>query len=139
MTLSDVDLALRTLALRPTALTAVVGTRVFVGSDLPAGYDVRPVAGNAVFTGPAVLFSGRGGRVGRTSVLLEATYLVRCYGITQAAARELDTLLLACLHDTSGGAIRVLRCNVTGQHTPESDTGWHTYLSTWDVTAVLHV
>ena len=40
-------------------------------------------AGNAAFTGPAVLFSGRGGRIGSTSVLSDETYIARCYGVTQ--------------------------------------------------------
>jgi hypothetical protein len=137
MSIADVDAALRTLALSRTALTAVVGTRVFISNDLPVGYDVRPHPGNAAFTGPAVLFSGRGGRPNSTSVLLGATYIARCYGVTQAEARELDALLLATLHDASRGRIRMLRCQVTGQHTPETDTGWHTYLSTWELTAVL--
>ena len=137
MPFTDLDAALRALALSRPGLTAAVGTRVFVGADPPTGYGVTPVGGNPLFTGPAVLLSGRGGRPNSTSVLVGATYLARCYGVDQAAARTLDALLLAELHDRARGRIRVLRCQVIGQHTPETDTRWHTYLSTWELTAVL--
>lgn len=137
MALHDIDGALRALALSRPGLTAVVGTRVFVGADLPTDYAVTPVAGAPLMTGPAVLFSGRGGRPNSTSVLVGVTYLARCYGLDQAAARALDALLLDALHDRARGPIRVLRCQVTGQHTPETDTRWHTYLSTWELTALL--
>jgi hypothetical protein len=70
-------------------------------------------------------------------VLLEPSYQARCYAATEPAARVLDGLLFTALHDQRYGRIRIARCNVTGQHTQDPTTGWHFYLSTWQLTVVI--
>ncbi|NNJ10587.1 hypothetical protein EKD04_009625 [Chloroflexales bacterium ZM16-3] len=133
----DIDALLRTLLMRNAALVGAAGTRIYIASDPPAGYDPNRNAAKPTTTGPAVVLTGGGGRPNSTSVLLEPTYQARCYGADEAAARDLDALLFAALHDKRYGRIRVARCNVTGQHTQDPDTGWHFFLSTWQLTVVI--
>ena len=141
----DMTTALRALILTtpprlpPCMLTveAVAGQRVFFGADLPAGYDPKAVLTNPTLTGPAILFSDRGGRPGRTSVLLESIYHAQCYATTQPIARDLDEVLFAALHDHARGCVRSVRCTTTGQHLVDTRTNWHLYVSVWQVLAVM--
>ncbi|MEI7769560.1 MAG: hypothetical protein WCI67_06210 [Chloroflexales bacterium] len=134
----DLTATLRALILGLPTVAAVAGTRIFIAAELPAGYDPKAVATSPALTGPAVLFSDRGGRPNVTSVLLDSTYQARCYAADQQTARDLDARLLAALHDRARGRIRVIRCTTTGQHVSDyPQTGWHLYLSTWQVTAVI--
>lgn len=127
---------LRTLLLRRPVLVQVVASRIYIATDPPAGYDPNPQAGKVATTGPAVLLTDRGGKPNSTSIIVDPTYQARCYAATEPGARALDALLFAALHDQSYGRIRVARCNVTGQHTQDPETGWHFYLSTWQLTVV---
>jgi hypothetical protein len=135
---ADLYTTLRTLVLSRPTVVEVAGPRVFIAAEPPAGYDPKAVASNAALTGPAVLFSDRGGRIGSTSVILDTTFQVRCYAADEPTARALDAHLLAALHDKARGRIRSVRCAVTGQHVADyPQTGWHFYLSTWQVTSVM--
>ncbi|RRR75286.1 MAG: hypothetical protein EI684_05125 [Candidatus Viridilinea halotolerans] len=133
----DHGILLRQLLMRDAALTDLVGTRIYIATDPPAGYDPNPTATHPTTTGPAVLLTDRGGRPNETSLLLEPTYHARCWGATERLARTVDARLFAALHDRAFGRIRSVRCTVTGQHSPEPETGWHFVLSTWRVTVVL--
>jgi hypothetical protein len=127
---------LRTLLLRRPALIAVVATRIYIASDPPAGYNPNPQAGKAATTGPCVLLTDRGGRPNATSIIVDPTYQARCYAATEPEAHALDALLLTALHDQRCGRIISARCNVTGQHTQDPETGWNFFLSTWQLTVV---
>jgi hypothetical protein len=81
--------------------------------------------------------TNRGGNPNSTSVIATMTYQGRCYAATEEEARALDERLFAALHDQRRGQIKAARCNVTGQHTLDPDTGWHFYLSTWQITIVI--
>lgn len=134
---SDHGALLRTLLLRRPALVQAVGPRIYVATDPPPGFDPNPVSGKAATTGPAVLLTDRGGRPNATSIIVDPTYQARCYAAAEPEARVLDALLFAALHDQSYGRIRIARCNVTGQHTQDPETGWHFYLSIWQLTVVI--
>lgn len=134
---ADLVATLRTLVLSLPSVVAVAGSRIFMSADLPAGYDPRAVAATVALTGPAILFSDRGGRVGPTSVIVETTYQVRCYAADAVTAGDLDARLFTALHDRARGRIRAVRCTTTGQHVSDyPQTGWHLFLSSWQVTAV---
>lgn len=134
----DVTAILRTLVRSLPTVAAVAGTRIYVSADLPPGYDPKAVASAPALTGPAVVFSEKGGRPGITSVLLDVSYQARCYAADQMTARDLDARLVTALHDRSRGRIRAVRCITTGQHVSDYPaTGWHVYLSSWQVTAVI--
>lgn len=135
--ITDIDALVRACVLRLPSVVAVAGTRIYVATDLPPGYDPNAVPARPTTTGPAVFFTGRGGRPSVTSVLSDPTYLARCYAANEVAARDLDARLFVALHDRSFGRIRSIRCTVTGQHTQDSATGWHFFLSTWQLIVVI--
>jgi hypothetical protein len=129
---------LRALVLSLPSVVEVAGTRIFIAAELPAGYDPKAVASTPALTGPAVLFSDGGGRPGSTGVILDSAYRVRCYAADEPTARALDERLFRALNDRSRGIIRSVRCTVTGQHVSDyPQTGWHFYLSSWQITSVI--
>lgn len=133
----DLSAILRALILSLPTVVAVVGQRVFLAAELPAGYDPKAVTTNLTLTGPAILFSDRGGRPGSTSVLLDSIYHAQCYAVDYPTARTLDHLLFTALHDRSVGRIRSVRCTTTGQPLIAPRTNWHLAVSVWQVTAVI--
>ncbi len=133
----DLSAILRALILSLPTVVAVVGQRVFLAAELPAGYDPKAVTTTPTLTGPAILFSDRGGQPGRTSVVLDSIYHAQCYAVDQPTARSLDAALFAALHDRAAGRLRSVRCTTTGQHLVSPRTNWHLYLSVWQVTAVI--
>lgn len=133
----DLSAILRALILSLPTVVAVAGQRVFLAAELPAGYDPKAVPANPALTGPAILVTDRGGRPGRTSVLLDSIFHAECYAVDQPTARRLDGLLFTALHDQSSGRIRAVRCTTTGQHLVSPRTNWHLYVSVWQVMTVM--
>ncbi len=128
----------RERALLNAALVAVIGTRFYAATSLPAGYHPIPATGKAAITGPAIHLSGGSGSPGPTSVLADLSFEVRAYAASELAAQTLDALLYAALHDTKRGIVRAIRCTQRGEHVPDpDDAGWHYYRSSWQVTAVI--
>lgn len=99
-----------------TALTALVGTRIYAGTSLPAGY--TPDAG------PAVLFGNRGGADTYSGASLTPSVQFRCYGASDAVVRQVDRAVYDALVDQPGQYIRTARLETIGQLMNDPETGW---------------
>ena len=97
----DIDATVHAFLVAQQPLTALTQARIYASLDLPAGYGVD--------TGPALLFSVRGGVLDYSSKVLSPSYQFRCYAGTQAQARALSQALFDVLNDKASGKIKFAR------------------------------
>jgi hypothetical protein len=113
---------------RNQAIADLADGRLYAGPALPKGYAPS-------LSGPAILFSRRGGNVDYTGLVLNPSVQFRCYAASSAKAGELDRALYDALHDKHGPGIKRARAEVLGQPLiePETDPPWHYVLSFYRV------
>ena len=115
--MTDVEAVLRAYLVTVTALTALVGQRVYASVDLPAGY--TPV-GN----GSALLFGVRGGDQAYSSHQLQPSVQFRCYAETEAKARLVAQALYDALNDQHAAGIKYARMETLPQLLREPEVDW---------------
>lgn len=124
--MTDPDATLITYLTGQAGLTALTGNRIYAGLYLPKDY--RPE------TGPALLFSPRGGGQDYTGLVLSPSYQFRSCGATLKMARELDRALYDVLDDIQDcTTIKYARMEVIGQPLLDQATGWPMVLSFYRV------
>lgn len=133
---TDTALAFRTLALTKTAITDVVGTRIYAASDLPDGYQLTPDPARPTLSGPAILVVERPGvRDSGSGVVVSSGLYVRCYAATETDARELDAILAEALDGAQTTELRSLTQALSGVRGRDPQGGWPFAASTWNVVA----
>ena len=118
----DTGQVLRSFLLTDPTLTALVGSRIYYGADLPAGYTPGD--------GPAVLFNTRGGAVAYHNRTLQPSCQYRCFASDIPTAWQVDRALYGALHDRAGLHIRQSRLETPGQLIP-NELGWLVIWSTY--------
>jgi len=88
----DVESVIRTYLVGISKITAVFGSRIYAGRNLPAGYEPR--------IGPAVLLAVRGGTMDYSSKVLEPSVQMRIYAETEAKARESSGKIFDGINET---------------------------------------
>ena len=128
-------IAMRDAILTNSALTALVGTRIYVQSDPPAGYRPTEDPAQPILTGAAIVITHRGGsRDGGSGMLVQGSLYVRCYAVSELAAMALDAVLARELDGYQSATLRSLTQALTGQ--PSRDpAGWAMAYSTWNYTS----
>ena len=112
----DVEATIRAHLLTDTALTALVGTRIYAGTSLPAGYTPDD--------GPAVLLGVRGGADTYSGATLMPSVQFRSYGADDATARSVDRALYDALVDVAGLHVRTAQLETIGQLMNDPETDW---------------
>lgn len=95
--MTDWDAVIREYLAGLTNVSAVLGARVYSGSYLPPGYSPA--------SGPALLFSPRGGGQDFSSHVLSPSIQMRVYAETEAAARAAARAIYDCANDTKSRKI----------------------------------
>lgn len=113
----DENKAIRDFLLTNAALVALVGARVWAGTDVPA-------AGYKPSDGGAICLKVRGGGPDYTDLLLDPSVQLKCYGATAVTARAVYAALYDALHQAKSGTIRHAWCDVLGQDLTEPETAW---------------
>lgn len=124
----DADVRIREFLLGDTDLATLVGTRIFAGVDLPAGYTPD--------SGPAILFSARGGPgTDESGLVLWPSYQFRSYGSTEAIAAAVDRALFDAFNYAQAAGILAARLDVYPQLLRERgpEPGWPFALSFYQV------
>jgi hypothetical protein len=116
----DIDATLRAKLVANPALTAVVGQRIYAAERLPAGY--KPSEG------PAVLFKTNGG-IAEYGPTLRPTIQMRCYGLDESTARQVDRLVFDALHELHSGNVLMVELDILGQLVADPETDWRFVLS----------
>jgi len=115
--MTDVEAVIRAYLVTVTALTTLVGQRVYASVDLPAGYTP---AGD----GSAILFGVRGGDQAYSSRQLHPSVQFRCYAETEAKARSVAEALYDALNDAHGLGFRYARMETLPQLLREPEVDW---------------
>jgi hypothetical protein len=98
------------------ALRAVVGERVYVATELPAGTTQAQL--------PLVLATARGGGQNYSSTLLRSAYQVQAFGRNEGEARLVGRLVYDVLNDAHAGQIRWARLEQGPTLLREPQTRW---------------
>jgi len=105
----DVSAAIRTFLAYDGALVALVGTRLWAETDVPA-------AGYKPSDGGALCFKVRGGLPDFSAALYTPSVQFKAYGATALAANAVYRALFTALQDTrKGGIVRWAQCEALGQ------------------------
>lgn len=118
----DTGQVLRSFLLTDPTLTALVGSRIYYGADLPAGYTPAD--------GPAILFNTRGGSVAYHNQTLQPSCQYRCFASEAPTAWLVDRALYGALHDRAGLKVRQSRLETPGQLIP-NELDWFVIWSTY--------
>ena len=97
----DVEATLRDYMAKSSSLSAAFGTRIYAGGYLPAGYEVK--------TGPAILFTLRGGSQDYTSKIFTTSIQMKMYAETESAARKAAQAVYEFWNDTQKRSIPYAR------------------------------
>lgn len=97
----DIESKIRALLVKLPDVTAAFGARIYAAHSLPPGYDVS--------TGPALLFTIRGGSQRYHSQAYDASIQCRVYAATEAAARQASGLLYDAVNDTQARSFAWMR------------------------------
>lgn len=116
----DIEATLRTKLTANASLVSLVGSRIYAGEKLPAGY--KPSIGGAV------LFKVNGGSVDYGPTL-RPTIQVQCYGLDESSARAVDRALFDALHELRGGSVLMVEADILGQMVADPETDWRYVLS----------
>jgi hypothetical protein len=121
--MTNVESVIRAYLASVSAITALVGTRIYASQNLPAGYKVS--------IGPAILLAPRGGGQDYSSKVLTPSVQFRCYAATETLARQVSSALYAALNDHAGGGFKYARLDEGTYPTllSEPDTNWPYMLS----------
>lgn len=121
----DAPDVLRDYLLTKTAITTLVGTRIWAQMTYPPeGY--KPSQGGAI------VFKIRGGAPDYTSANLVLPWQFKSYGLSIYIASAIDRALADVLFDANGGGIISSRMEQAGQSIPEPQTDWPCILSFYE-------
>ncbi len=103
------------------AIVAMTGSNIYASKDFPAGY--------SVITSPGILIQTRGGAIHYSGKALEPSMQIRCYGLTEKIAENLNGLVFDALHYHKGNGI--VNAYLEAMPTPlrDPETGWDYVLS----------
>lgn len=113
----DVSATIYTSLLAQTALTSIIGTRIWPDR-------ATPLEGYAPTSGPSIAFRIRGGDVLYRGSMASASVQFKCYGVDEKTAHEAYRALYDVLHDKQPGAIRGAFIEQLGQLAEDQGTGW---------------
>lgn len=125
--MNDAGSIIRTALLTQTALTAVIGTRLWAERSTPIA-DYKPDDGGAI------AFRMRGGGVMYRAGLMFPSVQFKCWGVDEFTANSVYRTLFDVLHDQAFGGIRSAYMEVLGQTVLEQDTEWPfvlTFFTIW--------
>jgi hypothetical protein len=97
----DVEAVIRAYLAGLAKISAVFGSRVYAGKNLPAGYDPSK--------GAAVLLAVRGGTMDYSSKVMEPSVQMRVYAETEAKAREASRKLFDGINDSKTRNVMYVR------------------------------
>lgn len=103
------------------AVAGLFGSRLFAGSRLPAGFNIE--------TGPALLFTPRGGGQDFSGKHHTPSFQFRAYAKTEALAREASRVLYDALNDKPSREIKSGRLEGYPAMLRDPDTQWPYMLS----------
>lgn len=112
---------LRSYLAGKSAITSLVGTRIYAGRAFPPKSYTPGLK--------ALAFNGRGGQIDYTSQFLSESVQFKCYGSDEVDAMGLYRMLVDTLHDGSGSGIRHAELEISGYPLQEPDTDWHYVLT----------
>jgi hypothetical protein len=108
---------IRTYIAANAGLTALVSTRIYWGTTMPAGYTVD--------AGPAILMNTRGGGQDYTSKVLQPTISFQCIAGDDLAAFNVAKALYDALNDKQTYSIMEARQTTPPQLIFDQDSGFH--------------
>lgn len=123
----DSEDVVRDYLLSVPAVTAITGTRIYIGTNLPDTY--KPAAG------AAILLKVRGGSPDYSGAIMQPSIQFQCYAATGLEARRCARALYDALHNAASGQIMQARCETLPQMLaePETNPPWYFALSFYRV------
>ena len=115
---------IRTHVLTISAVTALVGSRVYAGEDVPP-------AGVLPGDGDCITFNVRGGLADYDDALLNPSVQFKCYSTSALNANTLYRALYDGLQNSYGANVTHVECEAIGQTLREPETEWPYVLSFW--------
>ena len=113
----DLNVTINTALLTRTALTAIIGARLWPDtSEVLAGYTPND--------GGALAFRIRGGDVLYRGGVARVSVQFKCWGIDNSTANQVESVLYDVLHDQAFGGIKSAYIEQIPQSSEEPDTEW---------------
>jgi hypothetical protein len=106
---------IRTYLLSRSTLTARVGSRIYIGTELPREY--RPE------NGEALVFNGRGGDKHYSNQILIPSIQFMCYSTTEAKAGDLSAVLRGAIDQQRGMGVYSIETSIPYTRR-DATTGW---------------
>lgn len=125
----DIEATVRTYLLSVPGVTALTGTRIYAGRDVPpVGYQPSD--------GGAICFKVRGGSLNYPAVHADSSLQFKCYGASEVAAAGVYRALVDALQDARTNTILSSQLEILGQHLEEPETQWRFVLAFFQIILV---